>query len=54
VKTVFEGGMTRGLQTVSWNGYDRDNYLCPTGLYIMTIESDQLNDRKTVMVLNDK
>jgi hypothetical protein len=54
VKTVFEGGLSSGLQAISWNGYDRDNELCPTGLYVLTIESQVLNERKTVMVLNDK
>lgn len=57
VRTVFEGGMGRGLQAVSWNGRDRDNQFCPTGLYIMAIDSDQFPEPKpkpmVVMVLNE-
>ncbi|MDZ7290424.1 MAG: hypothetical protein ONB44_14455 [candidate division KSB1 bacterium] len=53
VDTIWDKPMSTGVNAVAWNGRDRDRRICPTGLYILTIESAVLKAQKKVMVLNE-
>lgn len=52
VDTICDRSLSAGVNAVDWNGRDQDDQFCPSGLYILTIESRVLNATKKVMVLN--
>lgn len=55
VDTVWDGMLNAGVNAIAWNGRDRDRQICPTGLYILTIESQGFQSPPKpvkVMVLN--
>ena len=37
---------------IFWNGKDRNGQICPTGIYIITVESAEKLKTKTVMISN--
>ncbi len=53
VDTVWDEPMQAGVNAVAWDGRDYNHRICPTGLYIMSIESNVLNSQAKVMVLNE-
>ena len=56
VRVVWDQPLNAGLNAVAWNGRDEDNRICPTGLYIMTIEGSGFDSRLEpikVVVLNE-
>jgi hypothetical protein len=56
VETIWNQEMNAGINAVAWNGKDRTGAICPTGLYIITIESRGFQSQPTplkVMVMNE-
>ncbi len=53
INTIFDGQMISGFQSVSWDGRDKYNQFCPSGLYILTIASSILKNSKTVLIVNE-
>jgi hypothetical protein len=45
--------MNPGRNVVEWNGYDYYNAICPSGLYIVTIEAAGSMATKQIVVLNE-
>jgi hypothetical protein len=45
--------MNEGVNAVVWDGRDYNRSICPTGLYIVMIESDVLKAQKKVMIVNE-
>jgi flagellar hook assembly protein FlgD len=44
--------MNPGRNVVEWNGQDRTNSICPSGLYIVTVQASGQLATKTVMINN--
>lgn len=57
VKTVWDQHMNAGLNAVAWNGRDEGNRICPSGLYLMVMESSGFQPSPPkpvkVMILNE-
>ena len=44
--------MTAGSNVVYWNGKDKEDNFCLSGLYIVSIQAEDKMENKTVVVLN--
>ncbi|MDZ7344958.1 MAG: hypothetical protein ONA90_10650 [candidate division KSB1 bacterium] len=56
VNTIWDDQMSAGINAVVWDGRDREDWICPSGLYIMVIESSGFKSPpqpQKVMVLNE-
>ncbi len=56
VKTVWDQYLNAGLNAVAWNGRDENNRVCPSGLYLIALESSGFETTPKpvkVMVLNE-
>ena len=56
VKTICDEMLQAGVNAIAWNGRDRTGETCPTGLYIITLESHVFQAPPKpvkVMVLNE-
>lgn len=53
IKMIFEAPMNAGVNAVVWDGRDYNGSICPTGLYLVMIESDVLKAHKKVMIVNE-
>lgn len=53
VRTVWNEPMNAGVNAVGWDGRDYNQRVCPTGLYIIMIESNGRREHKKVMILNE-
>ena len=53
--TILADGeqMNRGINVVSWNGRDHIGNTCPSGLYVVTIKTENKMQTKTVVVINE-
>lgn len=41
-----------GVNAIDWDGRDNEGHVCPTGLYIVTVETDNEVQTRTVMISN--
>jgi len=53
IDTIWDEHMNSGINAVAWDGRDRDQQICPTGLYILLIDSNVFKANQKVMVLNE-
>jgi len=53
INTICDETLNAGVNAIAWNGRDYNGQICPTGLYIIAIESNVLKGYKQVMVLNE-
>jgi ligand-binding sensor domain-containing protein len=56
VETIWDEPMNAGINAVAWDGKDQHHRFCPSGLYIMVIESNGFQSPPKpvkVMVLNE-
>jgi len=53
VDTIWDGMLNAGVNAIAWDGRDRDQQICPTGLYILLIDSNVFKANQKVMVLNE-
>jgi len=44
--------MNAGYQVVTWDGRDKDQRICPSGIYIVKIQGEGVTEFKTVGILN--
>jgi len=53
VRVVLENELLRaGNKSIEWDGRDYNGNICPSDLYIVTIESEKEIEHKTVMILD--
>lgn len=48
---LFNGLADEGLNTISWNGRDSKNYICSSGVYIITIKNGSKVEAKKMILL---
>ena len=56
IKMLMNEQMAAGINTAVWNGRDDDNRICPSGLYLIVVESSAMSQSPAqikVMVLNE-
>lgn len=51
VNIICDRTLGAGINAIPWNGRDRNGRVCPSGLYIMAVESSVLTATKKVMIL---
>lgn len=48
---LFNGLANEGLNTITWNGRDSKNYICSSGVYIITIKNGSKVEAKKMILL---